>query len=228
MIDKRCGSVAEAVADVFDGAVLMVSGFGESGVPDELLEGLLEQGAGDLTIIANNAGSGDQGVAALFREGRVKRIVCSYPRSRGSVWFERSYAAGQVDLEVVAQGTLSERIRAGGAGIPAFYTPTAAGTELAEMKESRVFSGRDCLLEHALQADFALIKGRTGDCWGNLVYHATARNYAPTMAMAAAVTIVQVDNVVPLGSLDPEAIVTPGIFVQRLVCPNQAERAIHE
>jgi 3-oxoadipate CoA-transferase alpha subunit len=218
MIDKRVGALDEAVADVPHGATVMISGFGESGVPNVLIGGLVTQGATDLTVIANNAGSGEHGVAALLRAGRVKRIICSYPRSRGSVWFERRYLAGEVELDVVAQGTLSERIRAGGAGIPAFFTPTGVGTALAEGKESRVLGGCECLLEYALWADVALIKGRAADRWGNLVYHAAARNYAPTMAMAATTTIAEVDEVVALGELEPETIVTPGIFVQRVVC----------
>jgi 3-oxoadipate CoA-transferase alpha subunit len=219
VIDKRCMGLADAVVDISDGATVMISGFGDSGVPDELINQLLAQGAGKLTVIANNAGSGEHGVAALLRAQRVRRIICSYPRSQGSVWFERRYHEGAVELEVVAQGTLTERIRAGGAGIPAFYTATAAGTQLADGKEARVVGGRDCVLEHALVADFALIRARTADRWGNLVYHATARNYAPTMAMAAAVTVAQVDEIVELGEIDPERIVTPGIFVQRVVRP---------
>jgi 3-oxoadipate CoA-transferase alpha subunit len=217
MIDKRCASVAEALAGIEDGATLMIGGFGDSGVPETLIAELLHQGATGLTVIANNAGSGERGVAALLRERRVRRIVCSYPRSQGSVWFERRYHEGEVELEVVAQGTLTERIRAGGAGIPAFYTATAAGTDLAAGREVRVLGGRECVLEHALIADFALIRAHAADRWGNLVFHATARNYAPTMAMAAAVTIAEVDEFVELGELNPEAIVTPGIFVQRVV-----------
>jgi 3-oxoadipate CoA-transferase, alpha subunit len=217
VIDKRCAGLAAAVADIPSGATLMVSGFGESGVPEALLEQLAAQGSDELTVIANNAGSYEHGLAALLRLGRVRRIICSYPRSTGSVWFERRYRAGEVELEVVAQGTLTERIRAGGAGIPAFYTSTAVGTELAAGKELREFEARECVLEHALTADFALIKARAADRWGNLVYHAAARNYAPTMAMAAKVTIAQVDEIVPVGALDPEHIVTPGIFVQRVV-----------
>jgi 3-oxoadipate CoA-transferase alpha subunit len=216
MIDKRVESIDAALAGLRDGACVMVSGFGDSGVPTALLEGLLAHGACDLTIVANNAGSGDSGLAALIREGRVRRIVCSYPRSRGSVWFETRYASRDIELEVVAQGTLSERIRAGGAGISGFFTPTGAGTELAEGKETRVIDGRECVFEQPLRADFALIKGRTADSWGNLTYRSAGRNYGPSMAMAAAITVAQVERVLPLGALDPEVIVTPGIFVQRV------------
>lgn len=221
MIDKRCDTVAAAVADIPSGATVMISGFGESGVPVALIDELALQGASDLTVIANNAGSYERGLAQLLRLGRVRRIICSYPRSTGSVWFERRYRAGEVELEVVAQGTLTERIRAGGAGIAAFYTATAVGTELATGREERLFGTRRCLLEHALTADFALIKARAADRWGNLVYHAAARNYGPTMAMAATVTIAEVDEIVPLGGLDPEAIVTPGIFVRRVVAASE-------
>jgi 3-oxoadipate CoA-transferase alpha subunit len=217
MIDKRCGSVAEGLAGVASGATVMIGGFGDVGVPERLVDGLLEAGVGDLTVIANNAGSGEIGIAALIREGRVRRIVCSYPRAPGSVWFERRYAEGAIELEVVAQGTLSERIRAGGAGIPAFYTATGAGTELAQGRETRSFAGREHLLETALRADVTLIKARTADRWGNLCYHASARNFSPTMAMAADLTIAEAGELVTLGELDPETIVTPGIFVQRVV-----------
>jgi len=216
VIDKQVLSIEAALSDIRDDAVVMVGGFGDSGVPDCLLRGLLETGARNLTIVSNNAGSADDGLASLFREGRVRRIVCSYPRSRGSRWFEYRFERGEVALEVVPQGTLSERIRAGGAGIAGFYTPTGVGTFLASGKEVRQIDGRDCILETPLNADFALIRGRAADRWGNTVFDGAARNYNPTMAMAAAVTIAEVDAVVPLGSLDPEAIVTPGIFVQRV------------
>ena len=217
MIDKQVPNLAEAVADVSDGATVLVSGFGEVGVPVDLIDALVEQGAGDLTVVANNAGAGDRGVAALLRAGRVRRVICSYPRSRGSTWFEYRYGRQEVELEVVPQGVLSERIRAAGAGIGAFYSPTSVGTVLGEGKETRLLDGRTQVLEYPLRGDVALIKGRLGDRWGNLTYHATARNYAPTMAMAARLTIAQVDAVVELGTLDPESIVTPGIFVDRLV-----------
>jgi 3-oxoadipate CoA-transferase alpha subunit len=216
-IDKHVASAAEAVCDIRDGATIMIGGFGESGTPVELVEAVLQGGARDLTIVANNAGSGEEGLAALIRERRVSRIVCSYPRSRGSVWFERRYAEGEVALEVVPQGTLAERIRAGGSGIPAFYTPTGVGTELSEGKETRVFAGAEHALEFGLRADFALIRAECADRWGNLTYHAAARNYGPAMAMAGHVTIAEVRRIVDLGALDPEIIVTPAIFVQRLV-----------
>jgi 3-oxoadipate CoA-transferase alpha subunit len=217
MIDKRVGDLSAALAGVGDGATVLVSGFGEVGVPVDLIDALVEQGAGDLTVVANNAGSGDRGVAALLRAGRVRRVICSYPRSRGSTWFEYRYGRHEVELEVVPQGVLSERIRAAGAGIGAFYSPTGVGTVLADGKETRVLDGRTQVLEYPLHGDVALIKGCFGDRWGNLTYHATARNYAPTMAMAAHLTVAQVDAVVELGALDPEVIVTPGIFVDRVV-----------
>jgi 3-oxoadipate CoA-transferase, alpha subunit len=217
LIDKRVASATEAVADIGDGATIMIGGFGESGTPVDLIEAVFQSGVRDLTIIANNAGSGEHGLAALIRERRVARVVCSYPRSRGSVWFERRYAEGVMVLEVVPQGTLAERIRAGGSGIPAFYTPTGVGTELTEGKETRSFAGVEHVLEYGLQADFALVRADSGDRWGNLTYHAAARNYGPAMAMAARVTIAEVARIVDLGALDPEAIVTPGIFVQRVV-----------
>jgi 3-oxoadipate CoA-transferase alpha subunit len=180
---------------------------------------VVERGPANLTLISNNSGSGDDGVAALIRAQLVDRIVCSYPRSAGSVWFERAYRAGEIELEVVAQGTLSERIRAGGAGIGGFFTPTGVGTALTEGRETRELDGREQVFERPLRADVALIKGRAADPWGNLVYHAAARNYAPTMAMAATTTVAEVDVIVAVGALDPEAIVTPGIFVDRVVAP---------
>jgi 3-oxoadipate CoA-transferase alpha subunit len=217
-IDKQVSSAVEAVSEVRDGATVMVSGFGESGVPSALVDALIEQGAGELTVISNSAGSGEEGVAALLRAGRVRRVICSYPRSRGSVWFEQRYAEGTVELELVPQGTLSERIRAAAAGVPAFYTRTGVGTELAQGKETRQFGGRDYLLEHALPADVALIRAQRGDRWGNLAYHAVARNYAPTMAAAAALTVAEVaEPVAEPGGLDPELIITPGIYVDRVV-----------
>lgn len=217
-IDKQVASAIEAVSDVPDGATIMISGFGESGVPSVLIDALVDQGATGLTLIANNAGSGDRGVAALFRADRVRRIICSYPRSTHSVWFQRRYAEGAVELELVPQGTLSERIRAAAAGLPAFYTRTGFGTELAHGKETRRFGEVDYLLEHALPADVALIRARRGDRWGNLIYHSVARNYAPTMAAAAALTVAEVaEPVAEPGDLDPELIITPGIYVDRLV-----------
>ncbi len=218
VIDKQVRSAIDAVSDVPDGATIMISGFGESGVPCALIDALVDQGATDLTVIANNAGSGDRGVAALLRAGRVRRIICSYPRSTGSVWFERRYTEGTVELELVPQGTLSERIRAAAAGLPAFYTPTGVGTQVARGKETRRFGGRDYLLEHALPADVALIRAQRADRWGNLIYHSVARNYAPTMAAAAALTVAEVaEPVAEPGDLDPEQIITPGIYVDRVV-----------
>jgi 3-oxoadipate CoA-transferase alpha subunit len=216
LIDKRVATMAEAVEGVHDGDTVLISGFGEVGVPNDLIDALIEQGSSDLTVVANNAGSGERGVAALLREGRVRRIICSYPRSAGSVWFERRYEEGAVELEIVPQGTLSERIRAAGAGIGAFFTPTGVGTELASGKETRLIDGRVQVLEHALPGSVALVRADQADRWGNLTYHATARNYGPTMAMAAELTIVEVRQVVALGSLDPEVVITPGIYVDRV------------
>jgi len=217
MIDKRVASAAEAVADVFDGATVMIGGFGEAGSPIELIHALIDQGAADLTVVSNNTGSGEVGLAALLKAGRVSKVICSFPRTANSTVFPELYRSGRTRLELVPQGTLAERIRAGGAGIPAFYTPSAAGTPLAEGKETREFGGRTYLLEHGLRADFSLIKGRVADTHGNVVYSKTARNFGPLMAMAAKVAVVQVREVVDPGGLDPEVIVTPGIFVDRVV-----------
>ena len=218
MIDKRVATALEAVAGIHDGATVLVGGFGESGVPTVLLEALVQQGATDLVIVANNAGTAERGIAALLRAGRVRRMISSYPRSRGSVWFEKRYTEGSIELEVVPQGTLTERIRAAGAGIPAFFTPTAVGTEMAEGKEVREFGGRPYLLEYALPGDVALIRARRADRWGNLTYHSVARNYAPTMAAAATLTIAETEEPVSeLGGLGPEEIITPGIYVDRVV-----------
>lgn len=217
MIDKRLPSAAEAVADVFDGASVMVGGFGEAGSPVELIHALIDQGAKDLTVISNNTGSGEVGLAALLKARRVTKVVCSFPRTANSTVFPELYREGFTELELVPQGTLAERIRAGGAGVAAFYTPTAVGTPLGEGKEVREFDGRAHLLEHGLTADFALIKGRLADTHGNVLYNKTARNFGPPMAMAARTTIVQVERIVEAGELDPEAIVTPGIFVERVV-----------
>lgn len=225
MINKQVSSPAEAVADVFDGAVVMVGGFGEAGSPIELIHALIDQGATDLTIVSNNTGSGEVGLAALLKAGRVSKAVCSFPRTANSTVFPDLYRSGKTALELVPQGTLAERIRAAGAGIPAFYTPAAVGTPLAEGKEARTFGGRDYILEHALHADFALIKGRTADTYGNVVYNKTARNFGPIMAMAAKVAIVQAADVVEPGAIDPEHVVTPGIFVQRVV---QVASPVHE
>jgi len=217
MIDKRVASAHAAVADIFDGAAVMIGGFGEAGSPIELIHALIDQGAKDLTVISNNTGTGLVGLAALLRAGRVRKVICSFPKTAGSTVFPDLYRAGKVELELVPQGTLAERIRAGGAGVAAFYTPTAAGTPLADGKELRVFNGREHVLEHGLRADFTLIKGRAADTHGNVLYHRTARNFAPMMATAGHVSIVQAAEVVDAGTLDPEAIVTPGIFIDRVV-----------
>jgi 3-oxoadipate CoA-transferase, alpha subunit len=217
MIDKRVPSPAAALADVPDGATVMIGGFGTAGLPDELVEALIEQGARDLTIVNNNAGNGDTGLAALLAAGRVRKIICSFPRQADSWHFDRLYRAGRVELELVPQGNLAERIRAAGAGIGAFFTPTGAGTELARGKETREIGGRLHVLEHPIHADFALVKAERGDRWGNLCYRMTARNFGPVMASAARVTVATVHELVELGELDPEAVVTPGVFVQRVV-----------
>jgi len=211
-------SPAAALADVPDGATVMIGGFGEAGLPQELVSALLDQGARELTVVNNNAGNGDRGLAALIAAGRVRKIICSFPRQADSHHFDRAYRAGQIELELVPQGNLAERIRAAGAGIGAFYTPTSFGTELAHGKEQRQIGGRGHVLEYALHADYALIQAERGDRWGNLVYRKTARNFGPVMATAARITVAAVREVVALGALDPEAVVTPGIFVQRLVC----------
>ncbi len=217
MIDKRVASMAEAMAGIRDGSVVLLGGFGDVGQPDALIEGLIAQGASNLTVVANNAGRGRTGLARLMELGRVRRIVCSFPRSRGSVVFEELYSAGRIELEIVPQGTLAERIRAAGAGVAAFFTPTAVGTRLAENKEQRSFNGRHYVLEHALPGDVALIEAWRADRFGNLTYRESARNFNPVMAMAARLTIVQAQHLVELGTLDPEAIVTPGIFVSRVL-----------
>ncbi|WIT12837.1 3-oxoacid CoA-transferase subunit A [Paucibacter sediminis] len=218
MIDKLQPSPAAALADVPDGATVMIGGFGEAGLPQELVSALLDQGARELTVVNNNAGNGDRGLAAMIAAGRVRKIICSFPRQADSHHFDRAYRAGQIELELVPQGNLAERIRAAGAGIGAFYTPTSFGTELAHGKEQRQIGGRGHVLEYALHADYALIQAERGDRWGNLVYRKTARNFGPVMATAARITVAAVREVVALGALDPEAVVTPGIFVQRLVC----------
>ncbi len=226
MTDKRFADPAAAVRDIADGASVMIGGFGEAGSPVELIDALIEQGAGDLTVISNNAGSGTVGLAALIKAGRVSKMICSYPRSADSEVFAEMYRAGRIGLELVPQGTLAERIRAAGAGIPAFYTPTAAGTNLAQGKPHRRFDDRECVLEHALGADVALIKAAAADRHGNLLYNKTARNFSPLMATAAKTTIVQTSVVVRLGSLDPETIVTPGIFVDRMVLTDRAPQQL--
>jgi len=223
MIDKSIASTEAAVADIFDGATVMVGGFGEAGSPIELIHALIDQGASGLTVVNNNTGSGEVGLAALIMAGRVARMICSYPRTTNSTVFPELYRAGRIELELVPQGTLAERIRAGGAGIPGFYTATSVGTPLEEGKERRSFGGRDYVLEAGLTADFAIIKCRMADTHGNLLYNKTARNFSPIMAMAAKTTIVQAGQVVAPGDLDPESVVTPGIFVDRIVeVPNPA------
>jgi 3-oxoadipate CoA-transferase alpha subunit len=217
VIDKISDSLAAAVADVHDGATVMIGGFGNAGMPAALIDALIAQGARDLTIVNNNAGNGETGLAALLKAKRVRKIICSFPRQADSHHFDALYKAGEIELELTPQGNLAERIRAAGAGIGGFFTPTGFGTLLAEGKETRLIDGRNYVLESPIHADFALIKALRGDRWGNLVYRKTARNFGPIMAMAAKTTIAQVSEVVPLGELDPENIVTPGIFVQRVV-----------
>jgi 3-oxoadipate CoA-transferase alpha subunit len=223
MINKIAGSPQAALADMHDGATVMIGGFGTAGLPNELIDALIAHGCRDLTIVNNNAGNGDTGLAALLAARRVRKIICSFPRQADSHHFDRLYRAGQIELELVPQGNLAERIRAAGAGIGAFFTPTGYGTELARGKETRVIDGRGYVLEMPIHADFALIKAERGDRWGNLTYRMTARNFGPIMAMAARVAVASVHEVVELGELDPEAVVTPGLFVQRVV---KVERAI--
>ena len=217
MIDKVVGSPAEAVSPIAEGSVVMIGGFGEAGSPIELIHALIDQGTGNLTAVNNNTGNGEVGLAALIGNGQVSKMICSYPRSSHSKVFPELYRAGRIELELVPQGTLAERIRAGGAGIPAFYTPAAVGTPLAEGKETRELDGRPYLLERWLKADFALVKCETADRMGNLTYNKTARNFSPLMCMAARTTIVQARRVVEPGEIDPERVVTPGIFVDRIV-----------
>ena len=217
MINKVIATLEEAVADVHDGATVMIGGFGNAGMPAALIDALIAQGARELTIVNNNAGNGDTGLAALLKAKRVRKIICSFPRQSDSHVFDALYRAGEIELELTPQGNLAERIRAAGAGIGGFFTPTGYGTLLAEGKETRLIDGRHYVLESPIHADFALIKAHRGDRWGNLVYRKTARNFGPIMAMAAKCAIAQVSEVVELGELDPEAIVTPGIFVKRVV-----------
>ncbi|GAA1647618.1 3-oxoacid CoA-transferase subunit A [Georgenia ruanii] len=209
--------IAQAVEGIPDGATVMIGGFGTAGQPVELIDALIAQGATDLTVVNNNAGNGDVGLAELIRLGRVRKIICSFPRQKDSWHFDAKYLAGEIELEVVPQGNLAERIRAAGAGIGAFYTPTGFGTLLAEGKETRRIDGRDYVLEYPIRADYALIKALRADRVGNLVYRKTARNFAPVMATAATTTIAQVGEVVETGALDPETVVTPGIYVNRIV-----------
>ncbi|TMG97295.1 MAG: 3-oxoacid CoA-transferase subunit A [Betaproteobacteria bacterium] len=217
MIDKTVGTAAAAVADIGDGATVMIGGFGTAGMPSELIDALIDQGARGLTIVNNNAGNGEVGLAALLKAKRVRKIICSFPRQTDSYVFDALYHAGEIELELVPQGNLAERIRAAGSGIGAFFTPTGYGTLLAEGKETREINGRNYVLEYPIEADFALIKAQHAERWGNLVYRKTARNFGPIMAAAAKCTIVQVREVVNLGDLDPEAVVTPGIYVRRVV-----------
>lgn len=217
MIDKIAPSIADAMSGIQDGATVLIGGFGTAGIPLELIDGLIEQGARDLTVVNNNAGNGESGLAALLKAGRVRKIICSFPRQVDSHVFDGLYRSGKLELELVPQGNLAERIRAAGAGIGGFFTPTGYGTLLAKGKETRIIDGRGYVFETPLSADFALIKALKGDRWGNLVYRKTARNFGPIMATAAKVAIAQVAEIVELGALDPETIVTPGIFVQRVV-----------
>ncbi len=217
MVNKIVPDLAQAVAGIHDGSTVMIGGFGNAGMPKALIDALIAQGARELTIVNNNAGNGDTGLAALLAAGRVKKIICSFPRQADSHVFDGLYRAGKIELELTPQGNLAERIRAAGAGIGGFFTPTGYGTRLAEGKETRVINGRDYVFELPIHADYALIKALKGDRWGNLVYRKAARNFGPIMASAAKCTIAEVSEVVELGALDPEVIVTPGIFVQRIV-----------
>ena len=218
MIDKICASVEAALAGVADGATVMIGGFGGAGQPAELIDALIDRGARDLVIVNNNAGNGDYGLAALLKAGRVRRIICSFPRQVDSTVFDALYRSGRIELELVPQGNLAERIRAAGAGIGGFFTPTGYGTPLAAGKETREIDGRMYVLEHPIHADLALIKAERGDRWGNLTYRKTARNFGPIMAAAAKLTVASVHEVVALGAIDPETVITPGLYVQRVVC----------
>jgi 3-oxoadipate CoA-transferase alpha subunit len=222
MINKFVSSIAEALADTQDGATILIGGFGTAGIPDELIDGLLAQGARDLTLVNNNAGNGEQGIAALLKAGRVRKIVCSFPRQADSYVFDGLYRSGHVELELVPQGNLAERIRAAGAGIGGFFTPTAYGTDLAKnadgsLKETREIDGRMYVYETPIHADLALVRAERGDRWGNLTYRKAARNFGPVMAMAARKTVATVYAQAALGEIDPEAVITPGIFVQAVV-----------
>lgn len=217
MINKIIGSAAEAISEIQDGATVMIGGFGEAGSPIELIHALIDHGAKDLTVISNNTGSGHVGLAALIENNQVSKTICSFPRTANSKVFPELYNAGKIELELVPQGTLAERIRAGGAGIPAFYTPASVNTPLAKGKESRMFNGQEFVMEYGIKADFALVKAETADRYGNLLYHATARNFGPIMCTASKVAIVQAKKIVEPGGIDPEIVVTPGIFVQKVV-----------
>jgi 3-oxoadipate CoA-transferase alpha subunit len=226
MIDKTIATAAAAVADVHDGATILLGGFGTAGLPTELTDALVARGARELTIVNNNAGNGDTGLAALIGAGCGKKIICSFPRQADAWHFEKRYRAGELELELVPQGTLAERIRAAGAGVGAFFTPTAYGTDLAKGKETRRIGERDYVLEMPIHADFALIKAHRADRWGNLTFRMTARNFGPIMATAARCTIAEVDEIVPLGQIDPESVVTPGIFVKRIVRVRHAPQSV--
>ena len=222
MIDKISPSVADALASIQDGVTIMIGGFGTAGIPNELIDGLIDHGAKDLTIVNNNAGNGETGLAALLKTGRVRKIICSFPRQADSHVFDGLYRSGKLELELVPQGNLSERIRAAGAGVGAFFSPTGYGTELAKNndgtpKETRQINGKHYVLEMPIYGDVALIKAEQGDRWGNLTYRMTARNFGPTMAMACKTTIATVHEIVELGALDPESVVTPALFVSKIV-----------
>jgi 3-oxoadipate CoA-transferase alpha subunit len=222
MMNKIADSIAQALEGVKDGSTILIGGFGTAGIPNELIAGLIDQGARDLTVVNNNAGNGETGLAALLKTGRVKKIICSFPRQADSQVFDALYRSGHIELELVPQGNLAERIRAAGAGIGAFFTPTGYGTQMAfnadgSPKETRLIDGKHYVLEYPIHGDVALIKAEAGDRWGNLVYRKTARNFGPVMAMAAKKTIATVHEIVALGQLDPEVIVTPGIFVNHIV-----------
>jgi 3-oxoadipate CoA-transferase alpha subunit len=217
MINKIANSVAEAMASIQDGATVMVGGFGTAGIPNELIDGLIAHGAKDLTVVNNNAGNGDTGMAALLKSGRVRKIICSFPRQADSYVFDELYRSGKLELELTPQGNLSERIRAAGAGVGAFFTPTGYGTDLAKGKETREINGKMYVLEYPIYGDVALVKAESGDRWGNLTYRKTARNFGPSMAMACRFTIASVHEILELGELDPESIVTPALFVNKIV-----------
>ena len=217
MINKIADSIAAALADVSDGATVLIGGFGTSGIPGELIDGLIEQGARDLTVVNNNAGNGDTGLAALLKTGRVRKIICSFPRQADSYVFDELYRSGRIELELVPQGNLAERLRAAGAGMGGFFTATGYGTELAKGKETRIIDGKGYVLESPLYGDVALIKAERGDRWGNLVYRKAARNFGPVMAMAARKTVATVHEIAELGEIDPEVVVTPGIYVSQIV-----------
>jgi len=226
MINKLCSSPAAVVADIPDGAIIMISGFGEAGSPIELIHALIDKGARNLTVVSNNTGSGNVGLAALIENRQVRKMICSFPRTANSTVFPELYRNGEIELELVPQGTLAERIRAGGAGIPAFFTPSSVGTPLGTGKETRQFNGKTYVMEFAIKADFSLVKCRLADKYGNLVYNKTARNFGPIMCMGGATTIVQASRIVAPGELDPESVITPGIFVQRVVeIPNPLEES---